>query len=1451
MHGGAPNEYYQGAYQESGYAGAHPPARPQDAQQQHPKQIQQQPLSHQQLPPQHQQQQQQHQQQHSQQYGSYPPHAGSGYMRSSVSEVDRSRSHSVSAQQQPQSQQHYGYPPQSAPQSQQPQHALMTPLPRGSIQDIHAGSARSSTSGQHQQHPIHHTQERPQPENDEALVMNFMSELQMRQQQQQPQQQHPHQVQHSQVQAQPTHKQPRKAASSPQVPQSAPQMASQQVYNQHAQHQHVQHPQPHHALPIQQQQQQQQSMHMDHQELQPHSRYVHNEHHGYPQSHEPLPTSPAYRPQPSSAPPPVTELPRPMTPPGLVSPGVHPRSQGAMVDNRQRPIPGSGILPGSPSQMAPHPGMLPIEPAKNLHGPSTPTGPIPPRSASLMNILNIPEREHRSRHAEVEARGEMEDVQPTPTHVTQDRVSVEPSIHHAYRHDSGQREDYPPGFSETTRETHREENFSETERPIQETLAEPDSIEEHASAPVVAPKTGKEKVGRSVKEKVVKEKPVKPAKEKVEKVKKERVLKGGKKKLSTTATIGVESDDTGMDVVMEQEQLPAEPRPKEPRPQELRPQELLPQESRPQEARPHEPRPQESRPQESRPQESRPQEAHPQESRPQEPRPQESRSQEASPLESRQQEQHLSQEPHPQELRPQESHPQESRVQESIGVFKHTLELPGGGRIELPSKKSRMETFSASASGGNVQLKVARGSDVRRTQEGIDRPFVDRSSAQAHPGEFPKQTHVATKDFPAESRNALSKLDSPKLPFPVSLPPAESTKTPRAEDVSSRQASAAKSTSTLARSRSSSPPPPLSSSSSRGHTGLGVELPESHVNGSLGSGKKSQQDGDRENERIKVITSKEASKNSKTYSGGSSTPKEKKSSKKEAVPDRLQDDDVVIPQKASKSSESKKSHDIDDDMPSPKPSKTQSSSKKGSSSAHSQSSSFKKRFSRPAETEEGHLGSTGSKVQEGTHDSISGHDRTTSSESSRGKSKSHSSSNTTKIETEQSLPAKAQKNNSSSGAQLTAKEEDVEMEEPAARGEGLYCICRTVYDPSRFMIACDGCDDWFHGDCVGVAEKDSDMVDKYYCKRCEEKGRHGSLKKKCFREGCQKTAGRKSKYCSKECGLLVATQRIQESQERVFGDELSNQSNLPPGQVVQQQHLQRRRRLTLADLDDRQRLLGIREKMAHVRKVCTILEERSMQLDICVDRQVRQDLGKLDLSMVAGLIASSSPTTGNGGGNGESKLSGGADMDDEDEGVLRTGSQSKSKTTKTKAQRDRAAAKDKDKDALCGFDYSLVWDDAQDISRKDRAALSSLVSTPIGSRASSVAPPSFGVVVVNPKRHHNGAARSSDSRSKVDDSIHEGEGGAQISSASSGDAAAGAKTLASSPYLVAIGQRVCTSRRNCDRHNGWQKLKAAELELEQSKLLKTLKAEAKLVKSRMKRRRNDLSARILNGTIEH
>lgn len=33
----------------------------------------------------------------------------------------------------------------------------------------------------------------------------------------------------------------------------------------------------------------------------------------------------------------------------------------------------------------------------------------------------------------------------------------------------------------------------------------------------------------------------------------------------------------------------------------------------------------------------------------------------------------------------------------------------------------------------------------------------------------------------------------------------------------------------------------------------------------------------------------------------------------------------------------------------------------------------------------------------------------------------------------------------------------------------LYCLCRQPNDPSRFMLACDRCSEWYHGECVNVS----------------------------------------------------------------------------------------------------------------------------------------------------------------------------------------------------------------------------------------------------------------------------------------------------------------------------------------------------------------------------------------------
>ncbi|OQV23596.1 CXXC-type zinc finger protein 1 [Hypsibius exemplaris] len=51
--------------------------------------------------------------------------------------------------------------------------------------------------------------------------------------------------------------------------------------------------------------------------------------------------------------------------------------------------------------------------------------------------------------------------------------------------------------------------------------------------------------------------------------------------------------------------------------------------------------------------------------------------------------------------------------------------------------------------------------------------------------------------------------------------------------------------------------------------------------------------------------------------------------------------------------------------------------------------------------------------------------------------------------------------------------------------ETVYCICRTT-DIKRFMIACDKCEEWFHGDCIHITLKASKAIEKYFCRKCIE-----------------------------------------------------------------------------------------------------------------------------------------------------------------------------------------------------------------------------------------------------------------------------------------------------------------------------------------------------------------------------
>ncbi|XP_051951053.1 CXXC-type zinc finger protein 1a isoform X2 [Xyrauchen texanus] len=58
------------------------------------------------------------------------------------------------------------------------------------------------------------------------------------------------------------------------------------------------------------------------------------------------------------------------------------------------------------------------------------------------------------------------------------------------------------------------------------------------------------------------------------------------------------------------------------------------------------------------------------------------------------------------------------------------------------------------------------------------------------------------------------------------------------------------------------------------------------------------------------------------------------------------------------------------------------------------------------------------------------------------------------------------------------------------RNAPVYCLCRKP-DINCFMIGCDSCSEWFHGDCINISEKTAKTIRVWYCEKCRSKD--GSL----------------------------------------------------------------------------------------------------------------------------------------------------------------------------------------------------------------------------------------------------------------------------------------------------------------------------------------------------------------------
>ncbi|OTB04674.1 hypothetical protein M426DRAFT_58165 [Hypoxylon sp. CI-4A] len=72
---------------------------------------------------------------------------------------------------------------------------------------------------------------------------------------------------------------------------------------------------------------------------------------------------------------------------------------------------------------------------------------------------------------------------------------------------------------------------------------------------------------------------------------------------------------------------------------------------------------------------------------------------------------------------------------------------------------------------------------------------------------------------------------------------------------------------------------------------------------------------------------------------------------------------------------------------------------------------------------------------------------------------------------------------------------------------GPYCICRGP-DDHRWMISCDVCEDWFHGECVQLDKETGEkLVERFVCPNCTDgKLNYTKYKKTCSLTGCKNAA---------------------------------------------------------------------------------------------------------------------------------------------------------------------------------------------------------------------------------------------------------------------------------------------------------------------------------------------------------
>ncbi|KAL6901579.1 hypothetical protein GGI43DRAFT_383190 [Trichoderma evansii] len=109
---------------------------------------------------------------------------------------------------------------------------------------------------------------------------------------------------------------------------------------------------------------------------------------------------------------------------------------------------------------------------------------------------------------------------------------------------------------------------------------------------------------------------------------------------------------------------------------------------------------------------------------------------------------------------------------------------------------------------------------------------------------------------------------------------------------------------------------------------------------------------------------------------------------------------------------------------------------------------------------------------------------------------------------------KSKSTDANGNATEDASDEDDESD------NGPYCICRGP-DDHRWMICCERCEDWFHGECVHIAKDVGEsLIEKFICPNCTTDNLMTLYKKTCTLGSCRKAArlnhSPPSVFCSDE-----------------------------------------------------------------------------------------------------------------------------------------------------------------------------------------------------------------------------------------------------------------------------------------------------------------------------------------------